>query len=194
MFVPQSGKEHPPEDADVLLLERIAEGEHAAFATLVHRHSMRFFRVAYRFVQVKTDAEDIVQDAFLKLWERPFIWQAGRNAAFTTWFYRIVVNLCLDHTKKKCPLALIDDHWVPDEREMQDEVLLIREKEQLLETQISHLPERQRTALNLCFYEGLSNQQAATVMGLRLKALQALLMRAKTTLKDRLRFMLEDTP
>ncbi len=57
----------------------------------------------------------------------------------------------------------------------------------MLEKEIAALPDRQRTALNLCFEEGLSNQEAAEVMGLSLKALQSLIMRAKATLKERMK-------
>ncbi len=176
-------------ESDALLLEHIAEGDHGAFAELVRRHTARFFRVAYRFLGNRSETEDIVQDAFLKLWERPGLWQSDKNTAFTTWFYRIVVNQCLDFVKKKRPLQLIDDSWIEDERQTHEKNMLENEKQRLLEQQIAKLPERQRTALNLCFYEGLSNKEAADVMGVRLKALQALLMRAKTTLKEGLKFM-----
>jgi RNA polymerase sigma-70 factor (ECF subfamily) len=174
---------------DAELLERVAQQDHSAFATLVQRHTVRFFRVAYRFLRNPAESEDVVQDAFLKLWERPGLWQADRNTAFTTWFYRIIVNQCLDFAKKKRPMQLMDDSWVRDERPTHEESLLENEKQRLLEQQIAKLPERQRVALNLCFYESLSNQQAADIMGIRLKALQALLMRAKTTLKEALKFM-----
>ena len=172
---------------DAQLLDRISKGESTAFAELVQRHTTRFYRVAYRFVGNRVEAEDIVQESFLKLWERPLMWQVERNAAFTTWFYRIVINLCLDHKKKKRPLPLLDDTWVMDERKTQEEIILHTERQKWLEMQIAALPERQSTALNLCFYEELSNQEAAKIMGIRLKALQSLLMRAKTTLKEKLK-------
>jgi RNA polymerase sigma-70 factor, ECF subfamily len=188
-----TGDHQAPVDAnaedDAQLLERVAQQDHTAFAILVRRHTMRFFRVAYRYLRNASEAEDTVQDAFVKLWERPSMWQAGRNTAFTTWFYRIIVNQCLDFAKKKRPLALLDDAWIEDDRESHEELLIQDERQRLLEQQIAKLPERQRTALNLCFYENLSNQQAADIMGVRLKALQALLMRAKNTLKEQLKFM-----
>jgi len=183
--IPEAGED---KDSDFNLLEQIVEGDQEAFAILVRRHTTRFYRIAYRVLRNQGDAEDIVQTAFLKLWERPTLWHADRNTAFTTWFYRIVVNLCLDYLKKKRPLQLVDDTGIEDEREAQEEIMLENEKQRLLETQLAALPERQRTALNLCFYEGLSNQEAANAMGLHLKALQALLMRAKVTLKERLKF------
>ena len=129
----------------------------------------------------------MVQDAFLKLWEDPGKWQADRNTKFTTWFYRVVVNLCLDWQKRKRPLAINEEMPLADERESVDQTMLRDEEQRILEQEIAALPERQRTALNLCFDEGLSNQDAADAMGVNLKALQSLIMRAKTTLKERMK-------
>lgn len=180
--------QHGPDSAedDAQLLSRIQRGNHAAFSLLVHRHAARFYRVAYRMMSDRSEAEDIVQEAFVKLWERPGLWQAERNTRFTTWFYRVVVNLCLDHHKKKRPLPLADDNMVADGGETHEETLIRLERQRSLEAAIAALPKRQRVALNLCFYEGLSNQQAADIMEVSLKGLQSLLMRAKATLKKTL--------
>ena len=176
-----------PEKDDHELLALVQGGSHPAFAELVQRHTERFYRLAFRYLQNKEAAEDVVQDAFLKLWEDPRKWQADKNAKFTTWFYRVVVNLCLDWQKRKRPVALNEETPLIDERESADQTVLRRESERALEREITALPERQRTAINLCFGEGLSNQDAADAMGVNLKALQSLVMRAKTTLKDRLK-------
>jgi RNA polymerase sigma-70 factor, ECF subfamily len=172
---------------DQELVALIQDGSHQAFAELVERHAARFYRLAYRYVQNKETAEDIVQDAFLRLWENPASWRPDRNSKFTTWFYRIVVNLCLDWHKKKRPVPLDETTPLVDERETADEAMIRIEEQKLLEKEIAALPERQRTALNLCFDEGLTNQEAAAVMGVNLKALQSLIMRAKTTLKQRMK-------
>jgi RNA polymerase sigma-70 factor (ECF subfamily) len=173
------------EDHELLAL--IQDGSREAFSALVGRHTGRFYRLAYRYLQNKEAAEDVVQEAFLKLWENPALWQPERNTKFTTWFYRIVVNLCLDQRKKKKPEALEDETLVPDERAPTDEMMIREQQQRIVEKEIAALPERQRIALNLCFDEGLSNQEAAQVMGIHLKALQSLIMRAKTTLKDRMK-------
>lgn len=175
------------EKDDHALLTLIQDGSHPAFSVLVQRHTERFYRLAYRYVQNKETAEDLVQDAFLKLWQDPGIWQPERNNKFTTWFYRIVVNLCLDWQKKKRPLALEDEPSLADEGETLDAAIMRTQEQQLLEREIAVLPERQRTALNLCFGEELSNQEAAEVMGVQLKALQSLIMRAKATLRERMK-------
>ena len=176
-----------PDINDDELLERIQDGSHEAFSVLVRRHTERFYRLAFRFVQNKEGAEDIVQDAFVKLWEDPAKWRPERNTKFTTWFYRVVVNLCLDWQRKKRPTELEDEALLPDERPSADEPLIRAEEKAMLEKEIASLPERQRTALHLCFEEGLSNQEAADIMGINLKALQSLIMRAKATLKERMR-------
>ena len=171
---------------DEELLALVQDGSRPAFAELVTRHTDRFYRLAYRYVQSRETAEDLVQDAFLKLWEDPAKWQSHRGTKFTTWFYRIVVNLCLDWQKRKRPMPLNEDIPLADERDPPDAELIRSQEQKLLEREIAALPERQRTALNLCFDEGLTNQEAADVMGIGLKALQSLIMRAKTTLKDRM--------
>ena len=176
-----------PEKDDHELLALIQDGNGQAFATLVERHTERFYRLAYRYLQSKAAAEDVVQDAFLKLWENPALWQPERNSKFTTWFYRVVVNLCLDLRKRKGPVALDEEMPLIDDREPVDETMVKIQEQKALEREIAALPERQRMALNLCFDEGLSNQEAAAVMGVKLKALQSLVMRAKTTLKERMK-------
>jgi len=179
-----------PDQDDHELLALIQAGNGRAFALLVERHTERFYRLAYRYLQSKEAAEDMVQDAFLKLWENPALWQPERKSKFTTWFYRVVVNLCLDLRKKKKPAALDDDLPVIDDREPADKMLIRAQEQRVLEKEIAALPERQRQALNLCFAEDLSNQEAADIMGLKLKALQSLIMRAKTTLKERMKVYL----
>lgn len=168
---------------DESLICRIQEGSHEAFAELVDRHSNRFYRIAYRLVSSKNDAEDIVQEAFLKLWDRPNLWDPGKRAKFTTWFYRVVINLCLDHRKKKKLINLPENIEFADENPGPDVLFDVHHKQAVLERLLNDLPERQQLAVNLCFYEGLSNIEAAQIIGVKVKALQSLIMRAKTTLK-----------
>ncbi len=176
---------------DELLLRRIQEGTHEAFTKLVNRHTKRFYSIAYRLVFNKDDAEDIVQDAFLKLWDRPEMWNQSKQAKFTTWFYKIIINLCVDHNKKKKAINLSEDIQLVDKQPGQDVLLNNQQKNVLLNSFIQELPERQQLALNLCFYEGLSNREAAEIVGVNVKALQSLIMRAKTTLKEKVKQHLE---
>ena len=96
------------EDDDESLVARICERDHRAFATLVRRHTDRFYACAWRMCGNDAQAEDIVQDAFLKLWARPDAFKPDRGARFTTWFTRVVTNLAIDTMRRKKPLAAGD--------------------------------------------------------------------------------------
>lgn len=172
---------------DEFLIRLIQEGRHNAFAEIVNRHAKRFYSIAYRLIFDKNDAEDIVQEAFIKLWEKRLAWNPQGEAKFTTWFYKVILNLCIDHNRKKRPEPLSEEMPLPDEQRGLDAAMEEKQKQLLLDRLIRELPERQQLALNLCFYEGISNQEAAEILGVNLKALQSLIMRAKMTLKERVR-------
>lgn len=176
---------------DGSLIRLIQEGRHEAFSEIVNRHSKRFYNIAYRVIFNKDDAEDIVQEAFLKLWEKRLFWNQSKEAKFTTWFYKIVVNLCLDHNRKKKPEPLSEHMQLVDKQQGQEALLHEKQRQAILDCFMRALPERQQLALNLCFYEGLSNQEAAEIIGVNLKALQSLIMRAKMTLKEKVRQYLD---
>jgi RNA polymerase sigma-70 factor, ECF subfamily len=169
---------------DNQLIQEIKEGNHKAFAILVKKHASKFYGVAFRILGNQADAEDIVQDLFLKLWKTPDIWQEGRGAQFSTWFYRIITNKCIDFQRKKKPDQLLDGFDIVDKSNLEENLDNI-ERKKMIEKMIQELPERQKIAINLCFYEGFSNKEAAEVMQLNIKALESLLMRAKKTLKTK---------
>lgn len=173
-------KESPDDQS---LLERVGEGDGQAFAMLVRRHSDRYYRLAYRYTARHEEAEDIVQTAFVKLWETPDIWDPRRGARFTTWFYRVVVNLCLDSRKKHDTVALPELLEAGDGSPDSESQVAENEAKTLLARKIAGLPSRQRAALILCFYEELSHEDAAGAMKVSVSALRSLLMRAKATLK-----------
>lgn len=166
---------------------RIQNGDHQAFSILVHRHTDKFFGTAYRLCQHVQEAEDIVQEAFIKLWQAPDKYDSNRGAKFTTWFYRVVSNLALDTLRKRKPAkgSEVLDRLV-EQGDSQEQSLQNLEEQELLEQAIEALPERQKLALNLCVYDGLSQKDAAEVMEINVKALESLLSRAKSGLRDTL--------
>lgn len=174
------------EDNDESLMALIQQGSHQAFAILVRRHTDRFYASAYHLTGNAAKAEDMVQEGFLKIWQKPSLWKADKGAKFTTWFYRILLNLSIDAARKD--KRIVRDggdalEYMPDKASLPDAQTIEREQQGIVEDAIASLPERQKTALNLCFYDGLSNSEAADVMGVKTKALESLLMRAKTGLK-----------
>ncbi|MCC6597270.1 MAG: sigma-70 family RNA polymerase sigma factor [Alphaproteobacteria bacterium] len=169
------------------LMGRVLNGDRRAFAVLVHRHANLFFAAAWRMCGQTEEAEDIVQEAFLKLWSKPGAFDPAKGAKFTTWFYRVVTNLAIDkmrRRKKFVDAAMLDT--VADKVISIDLQMVERERAQVIEQAVQALPERQKIALNLCFYEGLSNKEAAEVLGVGVKALESLLMRAKAALRTAL--------
>lgn len=175
------------QDSDESLMVRICGGDHQAFAFLVRRHAQKFYAAAYRICGDVFESEDIVQDAFLKLWNKPDAWDKSRGAKFTTWFYRVVINLAIDRGRRKKIIVNSEAlDLVADDTKRADQMMQETQKQQAIEKAIQTLPERQKAALNLCFYDGLSNKEAADILGVGLKALESLLMRAKSGLHDEL--------
>tara|TARA_R110002072_G_scaffold273075_2_gene433387 strand:+ start:776 stop:1387 length:612 start_codon:yes stop_codon:yes gene_type:complete len=175
-------------ETDEGLMTRVQNAEHEAFAVLVRRHTRMFYAAAYRVCSHQDLAEDIVQEAFLKLWRNPALWDNARGAKFTTWFYRVVTNQAIDVLRKQKPTKGSDVlERIMDDKDDQQAQMEQAQEQDMLENAIQSLPERQRIALNLCFYEGLSNKDAADILGVGLKALESLLMRAKAGLKDELK-------
>lgn len=172
------------DQTDENLMALVSGGDRRAFAVLVNRHTSLFFSAAFRMCGQKEEAEDIVQEAFLKLWDRPGVFDPSRGAKFTTWFYRVVTNLAIDRGRRRRahagPEAL---ETLADTRMRADARLIEREREEILERAVQALPDRQKAALNLCFYEGLSNREAADALGIGIKALESLLMRAKAAIR-----------
>ena len=154
---------HMEDDA---LLQHIRHGKHEAFEALVTRHARRFYGTAYRLVFDKNDAEDIVQEAFHKLWQKPERWNPDKQTRFTTWFYKIVTNLCVDYNRKRRPIAMPENMPFMDHQPGQEMLLLQKQKQALLDGYIQKLPIRQQLALNLCFYEGLSNKEMEDVLSI----------------------------
>ena len=86
--------------SDEELMRRVMEKDGEAYSEIVIRHTDRYYALSYRLLSEREGAQDIVQDSFLMLWNSPGKWDESKNAKFTTWFYRVVLNACLDQRKK----------------------------------------------------------------------------------------------
>ena len=162
-------------------ITRAASGDRAAQAALVNRNMPIVFRVAYRMLQDRAEAEDVTQETFLRAWKAIPDWQP--KAKFSTWACTVALNLCRDRLRKKKPV-LMDE--LPDrvDPELQpDESLESQQALQLIDEKIAALPERQREALTLCALEGMTNIEAAASMDVSVRALESLLARARRSLR-----------
>ncbi len=175
------------DDKDLMTL--IQTGDHQAFSILVKRHTQIFFNLAFRTVHNESDAQDVVQNCFLKLWQKPHMWSDKKGAKFTTWFYRVVLNACEDFRRNKARHThkdITDYAEIYGEHASQERGLIVTEEQAELESAIADLPERQKKALNLVVYQELKQKEAADVLGVGVKALESLLSRAKSTLRARM--------
>jgi RNA polymerase sigma-70 factor (ECF subfamily) len=167
------------------LLASSGEGDQRAFQALVARHLARALSLARRMTGNVAEAEDVAQDAFLRAWQKAPDWRAG-EARFSTWLYRVVVNLCLDRKRRKpmAPLAAAGDPLDPaPSAELR---LAEDQRARIVATALAALPDRQRAALVLSYYEGVSNIEAAAALGVSVSALESLLVRARKALRAEL--------
>ncbi len=177
---------------DATLMARVADGDSVAFGVLVRRHLPRAYAIARRVLPHDHEAEDAAQEAFTKVWVHARNYQPD-TAAFTTWLHRIVVNASLDMCRRKRPQAVEESvlHAVADGGENAEQLAARHEEANQLQAAIASLPPQQRAAITLCYTEEYTNAEAASLMGLHLKALEGLLVRARKSLRTQLKELYE---
>lgn len=161
-------------------------GDRHAFDGIVTRYGPFALRVAGRLVPDQAAAEDIVQEAMVRAWKRIGHFDAQRGQ-FTTWLYRIVVNLCIDDRRRSKPEQIADDFDAVDPAHGADTIIEGHELRVNLAAALKGLPVHQRAAIALVYDEGLSGAEAARILGLSAKAVERLLARARAQLRDRLK-------
>lgn len=162
-------------------ITRAANGDRAAQAALVNRNMPIVFRVAYRMLQDRAEAEDVTQETFLRAWKTLPNWQP--KAKFSTWACTVALNLCRDRLRKKKPVLMDEVPERIDTALRPEESLASQQAISGIERKIAALPERQREALSLCALEGMTNIEAAATMDVSVRALESLLARARRALK-----------
>lgn len=162
----------------------VQKRDHQAYSDLLARHIKGLHTYTYRYCQNYSDAEDITQEAFLRVWKQAHTWQVGR-VRFTTWLYRIAHNLCIDAFRKHKPEFESHDQLTSAEPS-QEQALELQGKNESLKTAMNALPSRQRDAILLCNLQGFSNRQAAEILQISVDALESLLSRGRLSLKNQL--------
>ncbi len=171
-------------DAD--LLRAYANGTGAAAEELARRLLPGALAQATRMLADRAAAEDVAQDALMRLWRQAPIWRDG-EAQVSTWLYRVVSNLCIDDLRKRkrnVPLDAVADP--ADPRESAADQLQTRARLSALSAALAHLPERQAQAVALRHLEGLSNPEIAEIMDISVRSVESLTARGKRALADQL--------
>ncbi|MEM7211442.1 MAG: RNA polymerase sigma factor [Pseudomonadota bacterium] len=169
-------------DEDAILLARFASGDQSAARILTDRLLPGALRQAYRMLSDQTEAEDVAQDAMLRLWKQAENWRAGEAKA-STWLYRVVHNLCIDRIRRRRPQVPVEDAPEPvDPDPGVLERMAQSETSASMARAIGTLPERQRQALMLRHFEGWSNPEIGEELGCSVEAVESLLARARRQL------------
>lgn len=179
-----SGDERDAMDDEALVV-LVADGDRRAYGVLVGRHLDRTVTIAQRVLNNRAEAEDVAQEAFLRLWRHADRFDP-KAARFSTWFYRITTNLCLDRTRRPKSLALDAAGDPVDPTDDAETALTSQRTRQAVVAAVSELPERLRAAVTLTYDAGLSNAEAARSMDISVKAFESLLVRARRSLRERL--------
>ncbi|BBL70808.1 sigma-70 family RNA polymerase sigma factor [Methylogaea oryzae] len=173
---------------DEKLMGQVAQGDRAAYAQLVSRHVNRAYALARRIGSRPAEAEEVAQEAFLRVWTHATQWSEDKGR-FSAWLSRIVTNLCIDRMRRSEHAAVAWEEAaeaVADPSVDLESDLHRRQLAQQVAAEVARLPDRQRMALSLCHYGGVSNADAADILGVSVGAVEALLVRARRTLAQRL--------
>lgn len=179
-------------DPDAELLPRIACGDQSAIREMVAKKLSRLLALAMRMLNDRGEAEDVAQEIFLRVWKHAEHWQSG-GAKFDTWLHKVALNLCYDRLRTRKGYSdkeysdkeysdedvpeLIDPALIPEQR------LDKSQQSDLISAALAILPNRQREALVLQYYQEFSNIEAADLMGVSIDALESLLSRARRNMR-----------
>jgi len=195
-----------PEDEDLVFVDRVLAGNHRAFEPLVRRHERRVFRVTLAILGNVEDAEEAMQDTFIKAFRH--LNQFRRESRFTTWLTRIAVNEALQKRQTRKNLASLDDSrgvdgqseerfmprrfeaWRADPEKLYGK----QELRRIIKEAIRSLPTIYREALVLRDVEEMSAEEAAEAIGITVPALKSRLLRARLMVREALAASLEQPP
>jgi RNA polymerase sigma-70 factor (ECF subfamily) len=196
-----NAEQHLPED-DLVLVDRVVSGDRRAFETLVRVHERRVFRVTLAILGNAEDAEEAMQDAFVKAFRH--IDQFRRESRFTTWLTRIAVNEALQKRQARKNTVSLDEvseaevkvlpHRSQQWHEDPEKLYGKQEVRMMVEDAIRSLPPIYRETFVLRDVEGLRAEEAAEILGLTLPAIKSRLLRARLLVREALAARLEETP
>lgn len=167
---------------DTALLLAYAQGDRDAAGALAQRLLPGALAQAVRMLADRAEAEDVAQDAMIRLWQQAASWRAG-EAQPSTWLYRVVSNLCIDRLRKRGRNVALDAVAEPDDGNPSVvETMQTRARMAALSDALAQMPERQAQAVALRHLEGLSNPQIAQVMDISVRSVESLTARGKRAL------------
>lgn len=172
----------PAGPSDAALLAAFAGGHRPAALELTQRLTPRVLGQAYRMLGNQAEAEDVAQEAFLRLWKIAPEWEAER-AQVSTWLYRVVANLCTDRLRKRGRGVALETVEEPSsDAPSVAQTLQEAARTEALRGALADLPERQAQAVTLRHLEELGNPQIAEIMDTNVRTVESLIARGKRAL------------
>ncbi|HET9159630.1 MAG TPA: RNA polymerase sigma factor [Caulobacteraceae bacterium] len=174
-----------PDDPDEDLVVRIGRGDPAAVRAFVGRKGPRMMGLAVRLLGDAAEAEDVVQEVFMRVWKQAPNWQPG-TARFDTWMHRVALNLCYDRLRRRREDVMAEPPEQVDDGPAPDAGLIAADVGRRVDAALANLPKRQREAIVLCHFQALTNIDAAALMEISVEALESLLSRGRRALRSQL--------
>lgn len=185
------------ERSDTDLMAEIAEGDHRAFAELMARYKTPLFRFILRYVGVRSEAEDLLQDVFIIVFSKAASYDPAWKPS--TWIYRIALNKCRDYGRKQRLRKFVSftrpdnedepGSFAPEPVDLGpnvEDIVARRQEMSRLSAAIDALPHKMRSALVLHTIEGRSQIETSEILGVSRKSVEMLVYRARKTLRDKL--------
>jgi RNA polymerase sigma-70 factor, ECF subfamily len=182
--LPRSGPDDNDDETELLAL--VAAGDAHAFRGLVDRHLPTVLAIGRRMLKDDAEAEDVAQETLLRLWRNAAGLELGEGGV-RPWLRRVAANLCIDRVRARRNTSLGDA--IPEEAAPPTQVTHLAERELgvRVDAALKALPERQRLALTLFHYEGMSQIEVGEAMGISDEAVESLLARGRRALKHSLK-------
>lgn len=174
------------------LIESIRAGDGRKYAVLVNRHKDKAFTLAFRLVGDRHEAEELVQDAFVRAYRSLDAFRG--EAKFSTWLYRILYNLCMTKISRRRPAGetldiheeMLDNVFVGGDDASADEQLEIDEQRATVLEEVKLLPEKFRVAVTLFYLQEMSYEEMVDVLNIPLGTVKTNLFRGRNLLRERL--------
>lgn len=177
------------------LVALASEGNRGAFAELVEQYKNKIFHLAYRMLGNRQEAEDVVQDTFLRVYEH--LASYDRSRKFSTWLYRIATNQCIDRLRRRRSVYSLDADLAEGEgmdgysvlrtdEPGPEESLMLTERQRMVFEAVASLPDKYKAAVALRYYQDLSMQEISDILQIPVSTVKTRIHRGREYLRRRL--------
>lgn len=177
------------------LTKQALKGDQTAFAEIVELYKDKIFHLAYRMLSNRHEAEDVVQETFLRVYKN--LDRYDPHQKFSTWIYRIATNLCIDRLRKRKPTYSLDADtndqegsdaysFIPSDNQTPESEYLLSETQQLIHQAIDTLPAKYKSVMVLRYLQELSLQEISDVLGMPVTTIKTRVHRGREFLRKKL--------